>query len=136
MASSPGAHLPPLGPAGLFRYRQLAFYPADLAQAPGIALISCPQGKPGAVPCRSTWHARLTYHRPMAQRGDPARIQEAQRLGVRKRLIAQGLSEAAVDRWMEAWEASGPLEAPGGSFWGRGADWILRETAAGRKPVG
>ena len=56
------------------------------------------------------------------------------RLGVRKRLIAHGLSEAAVDRWMEAWEASGPLEAPGGSFWGRGADWILSETAAARKP--
>ena len=63
---------------------------------------------PGALPSVT---GKLSLRRSTIAPWRSEQIQSAsakrKRLGVRKRLIAHGLSEAAVDRWMEAWEASG-----------------------------
>jgi hypothetical protein len=45
---------------------------------------------------------------------------------VRDRLLARGMTEAAADRWLEAWEASGPdPDAP--DFWEHGQNWIMQQ---------
>ena len=45
----------------------------------------------------------------MSRRGDPERILEAQRSGVRGRLMGTGMQPETADRWLDAWvlEATG-----------------------------
>ena len=45
----------------------------------------------------------------MSRRGDPERIFEAQKAGVRNRLIGNGMQRETADLWLDAWvpEATG-----------------------------
>jgi hypothetical protein len=70
----------------------------------------------------------------MSRRGDPERIFQAQRAGVRARLTGTGMQPETADRWLDAWvlEATG-LELPkDGRYWQAAWDWIAAERAARR----
>ena len=55
----------------------------------------------------------------MARRGDPERIFEAQKAGVRNRLIGNGMQPEAADLWLDAWvpEATGRERPRCVCFW-------------------
>jgi len=74
----------------------------------------------------------------MGRRADPERILEAQRAGVRGRLIGTGMQPETVDRWLDAWvlEATGRGLPHDGAYWRAGWDWIAAERAARRQPAG
>jgi len=69
----------------------------------------------------------------MARRSHPERIFEAQRQGVRARLIGTNrMQPETADRWLDAWvlEAAA-LDLPrDGAYWDAGYDWIAAERAA------
>ena len=71
----------------------------------------------------------------MARRGDPERIFEAQKAGVRARLIGNGMQPETADRWLDAWvlEATSLGLPKDGGYWQAGWDWIAEERA-GRRP--
>ena len=71
----------------------------------------------------------------MSRRANPARIFEAQKAGVRNRLIGNGMQPETADRWLDAWvlEASGRQLAKDGRYWQAGWDWIAEERAARRR---
>ena len=70
----------------------------------------------------------------MARRGDPERIFEAQRAGLRARLSGTGMRSETADRWLDAWvlEATGRGLVKDGAYWQAGWDWIAEERAARR----
>jgi hypothetical protein len=70
----------------------------------------------------------------MARRGDPERIFEAQRAGVRARLTGTGMQGETADRWLDAWPivAAARWQARDGEYWQAAWDWIAVERAASR----
>jgi hypothetical protein len=70
----------------------------------------------------------------VGRRGDPERIFEAQKAGVRNRLIGNGMQQETADRWLDAWvlEATGLGLPKYGAYWQAGWDWIVAERATGR----
>jgi hypothetical protein len=73
----------------------------------------------------------------MSRRADPQRIYEAQRAGIRQRLIVQGVIPATADSWITAWEAetSGREDlGRGGRYWDAGWNWIAEEREKRAKP--
>ena len=70
----------------------------------------------------------------MVRRGDPERIFEAQRAGVRARLTGTGMQPETADRWLDAWglEAASRGLSKDGAYWEAGWDWIAEQRAAPR----
>jgi hypothetical protein len=70
----------------------------------------------------------------MGRRADPERIFEAQRAGVRARLIGTGMQPKTADQWLDAWvlEAAARDLPRDGAYWQAGCDWIVAERAARR----
>ena len=71
----------------------------------------------------------------MARRGDPERIFEAQRQGVRARLISTVRMQTEVaDRWLDAWVLDATMRGlpRDGCFWDASSQWIAAERAARR----
>jgi hypothetical protein len=62
----------------------------------------------------------------MARRSTPARIHEAQREGVRQRLISSRMSPATADGWLAEWKALAERDglATGSGYWDAAWDWI------------
>lgn len=71
----------------------------------------------------------------MSCRSTSDRLDNSRRAGVRSRLVANGLRQADVDRWLEVWEAAAPLV--GGRrellVWDAGASWIEGQVKAGAR---
>jgi hypothetical protein len=66
----------------------------------------------------------------MSRRGDPERIFDAQRQGVRARLTGTDrIQPETADRWLEAWvlEAATRDLAKDGVYWNAGFDWVIAE---------
>ena len=73
----------------------------------------------------------------MARRADPQKIYEAQRAGVRQRLIVHGVIPASAEAWIIAWEVAtaGRVDlGRGGRYWDAGYDWITAEREQRRMP--
>jgi hypothetical protein len=71
----------------------------------------------------------------MARRGDPERIFEAQRQGVRARLIGTDRMQAeTADRWLDAWilEAATRDLPRDGAYWNAAYEWMTAERAVRR----
>lgn len=49
-------------------------------------------------------------------------------------LVADGLSVAVADRWIDAWIAKADGDPASGLFWSRGYAWITGEVGAGLEP--
>ena len=65
----------------------------------------------------------------MTRRGNPERIFEAQRAGVRARLTGTGMQPETADRWLDAWvlEAAGRGLPQDGRYWQAGWEWIAEQ---------
>jgi hypothetical protein len=75
----------------------------------------------------------------MARRGDPERILEAQRAGVRARLIDNDrMQPETADRWLDAWvlEAATRDLPQNGGYGDAGYDWIAVQREGRRRPDG
>ena len=70
----------------------------------------------------------------MSRRADPERILEAQRAGVRGRVIGTGMQPETAERRLDArvLEATGGGLPKDGAYWQPGWDWIAEERAARR----
>ena len=71
----------------------------------------------------------------VTRRADPQRVFEAQRAGVRARLIGTDrMPPEPADRWLDAWvlEAATRDVPRYGAYWNAAYDWIAAEGAAKR----
>lgn len=71
----------------------------------------------------------------MGRRSHPERIFEAQRAGVRARLVdTDRMQPEMADRWLDAWllEAATRDLPRDGAYWNAGCDWIAAERATRR----
>lgn len=68
-------------------------------------------------------------------RGDPARIYQAQRYGIFRRLVdEQRVAEAAAERWITAWEQHAEaigLHRGTVGYWDRGWEWMAEQRSEG-----
>jgi hypothetical protein len=91
--------------------------------------IVSPEPEPRS--CQPSRHGlRETYL--VARRGDSERIFEAQRAGVRARLLGTGMQPETADRWLDTWvlEATGRGLPKDGRYWEAGWDWIAEERSS------
>jgi hypothetical protein len=68
---------------------------------------------------------------------DPLRIFAARRVGIRNRLLGEGVSDEMAERWLTAWEAearSRLLDARTGAFWEPAYEWIAEQRPVRQTP--
>lgn len=65
----------------------------------------------------------------MSRRSTPERIHEAQREGLRQRLISSRMTPETADAWLAEWEALAARDglATGSGYWATAWDWIDAE---------
>jgi hypothetical protein len=65
----------------------------------------------------------------MAGRADPARIEAAQREGVRQRPMGTGMLPQRVDELLAAWEAAPPSQGipRDGHYWEAAYQWVAAQ---------